>query len=163
MNKFFIILTVLFLFTTSSFAYDYSSTKNIPIRLSITKEISTKMPIIEGQTVNFRILKDVNYGNLNLEKNSIVTGRIECIISNGMNGFPAEIILDNFEIPNIKKSQLISTYSKQGKNKAIWIYPLKVALWPFPFAGIITSTIKGGQASIKPTDVITIYYYPEWE
>lgn len=165
MNKF--LITVLFsliIFSSPVFCleYDYSSTKNIPIKLSIMEEISTKMPIVEGQTVKFKVLKDVEYGNLNLKKGDIVEGQIECIVTSGMNGFPAEIILDNFKIPNVANTQLISTYTKSGQNRCIWVYPLKWALTPFPPTGSITNIIKGGHARIKTTDIITLYYYPEW-
>jgi hypothetical protein len=165
MNKFVALIFVMFLFTSPVFCleYDYTSVKNIPIKLSILEEISTKMPINEGQIVKFRVLNDVVYSKLNLKKNDIVEAKIECIVTSGMNGFPAEIIIDNFEIPNVEKSQLISTYTKIGQNRCIWVYPLKWALTPFPPTGSITNIIKGGHAKIKTSDVITLYYYPEWK
>ena len=165
MNKFVALIFVMFLFTSPVFSldYDYTSVKRIPIKLSILKEVSTKMPITEGQIVKFRVLNDVVYNELNLKKNDIVEAKIECIVTSGMNGFPAEIIVDNFEIPNVEKSQLISTYTKIGQNRCIWVYPLKWALTPFPPTGSLTNIIKGGHAKIKTSDVITLYYYPEWK
>lgn len=80
-----------------------------------------------------------------------------------MNGFPAEIIVDNFEIPNIDNSKTISTYAKKGQNRCIWVYPLKWSLTWIPLVGSFTNLIKGGQAKIKTTDVIIVYYYPEWK
>ena len=79
-----------------------------------------------------------------------------------MNGFPAEIIVDDFEIPGIKSTQMQSTYIKKGQNRCFWVYPLKWALTPIPFVGSLTNFIKGGHARIKTKDIITIYYYPEW-
>ena len=165
MSKFFSLIFGIFLFSlpACSLEYDYTSSKNIPIKLSIMEEISTKMPIVEGQIVKFNVLQDVSYDKLNLKKNEIIEGRIECIVSSGMNGFPAEITIDNFQIPNVNKTQLISSYTKLGQNRCIWVYPLKWALTPFPPIGSLTNIIKGGHAKIKISDVITIYYYPEWK
>ncbi len=165
MNKILTFLFCLIIFCLPAYCleYDYSSTESIPVKLSITEEISTKMPILEGQILKFKVLKDVQNDRLNLKKGDIVTGRIECIITSGMNGFPAEIIIDNFKIPYVKKSQLIGTYIKKGQNRFIWVYPLKFALTPFPPTGSITNIIKGGHAKIKTTDIITVYYYPDWK
>ena len=80
-----------------------------------------------------------------------------------MNGFPAEIIIDNFKIPNVNKSQLISTITEVGTNRCIWVYPLKWALTPIPFVGSTTNLIKGGHAKLKTKKPITIYYYPDWQ
>lgn len=144
--------------------YDYSSTKCIPIYLNITKEISTNMPILEGQSVDFRSEKTISDGEqIIIKRGDIISGRIETIITSGMNGFPAEIILDNFNIPNINQSQLIGTYVKTGINRCLWVYPLKWILTPFPPTGTLTNFIKGGNAKIKTSDLITIYYYPDWK
>ena len=80
-----------------------------------------------------------------------------------MNGFPAEIIIDKFEIPNVKQSQLECTYIKKGQNRSLFVYPLKWALTPIPFVGSLTNLIMGGHAKIKTSDTITVYYYPEWK
>ena len=98
-----------------------------------------------------------------LEKDTIINAKIETIITSGMNGFPDEIILNNFEIPGIKNSQIRNEYIKTGQNRAFWVYPLKWALTPIPFVGSLTNLIKGGHAQIKTDDIITIYYYPEWK
>ncbi len=143
--------------------YNYASTYNIPIYLSITEKISTKDGLTEGQSVKFRVIKDAVYNEKTiLKQDDIINGKIETIITSGMNGFPAEIIVDNFEIPDIKQSQLISTYTKKGQNRCLWVYPLKWSLTLIPFVGSLTNLIKGGHATIKTTDIITIYYYPQW-
>ena len=80
-----------------------------------------------------------------------------------MNGFPAEIIIEDFEIPNIKNSKLLATYTKKGQNRCFFVYPLKWALTPIPGVGSLTNFIKGGHAKVKTTDIITVYYYPNWE
>lgn len=165
MSRFISVLFCILFFISPVFSldYDFSSTKRVPVKVSITKEISTKMPIYEGQTLSFKVLNDVCYYNLNLRSGDIITGKVECIITSGMNGFPAEIILDNFEIPNVRQSQLIGTYTKTGTNRCFWVYPLKWALTPLPPTGSLTNLIKGGHAVVKTNDVITLYYYPEWK
>lgn len=144
--------------------YDYSSVEQVPIRVSITKGISTKDGLIEGTKYEFKVLKDVNYDNkLLLKEGDIITGRLETVVSSGMNGFPAEVIFDDFEIPGIKQSQLMSVYIKKGQNRCFWVYPLKWALTIIPFVGSLTNFIMGGHARVKTSDVITLYYYPEWK
>ena len=148
----------------SELPYDYSSTEAIPIKLSIINEVSTKDGLIEGQKLKFKVLEDVYYENMHVvKKDDIITGTIETIITSGMNGFPAEIIVDDFEIAGINSSQLISTYIKKGQNRCFWVYPLKWALTIIPFVGSLTNFIMGGHARIKTKDVITIYYFPKWK
>ena len=148
----------------SELPYDYSSTEAIPIKLSIINEVSTKDGLIEGQKLKFKVLEDVYYENMPVvKKDDIITGTIETIITSGMNGFPAEIIVDDFEIASINSSQLISTYIKKGQNRCFWVYPLKWALTIIPFVGSLTNFIMGGHARLKTKDVITIYYFPKWK
>ena len=97
-----------------------------------------------------------------LPKDTIVKARIETIITKGMNGFPAEIIIDNFKINNVHQSQLVSTCIKTGRNYALLVYPIKWLLTPIPFAGSLTNLIMGGEARIKTDDVIVVNYYPYW-
>ncbi|MGN0030445.1 MAG: hypothetical protein ACI37Q_00650 [Candidatus Gastranaerophilaceae bacterium] len=177
MNKLIIIVLLFILFSSAracaqdenfvqpkpKLNYNYLDTTSVPIYVSIVDEISTKSEIFEGQWVDFRVLKDVTHENkIILEKGTIIQGRIETIVTSGMNGFPAEIIVDSFKIPEIKISQLISTYIKKGQNRSFIVYPLKWALTLIPFVGSLTNLIMGGHARIKTSDVITIYYYPNW-
>lgn len=167
MNKIAALLIVFFFVLSApvfSLPYDFSSTQSIPINMKITEEISTKMPISEGQVLKFRALNDVYYRKkLIVKKDAIITARIEMIITSGMNGFPAEIIIDNFQISNVKQSQLMSTYTKTGQNRSLIVYPIKWALTWLPGVGSFTNLIKGGHAKIKTKDIITIYYYPQWK
>lgn len=144
--------------------YNYLDTKSIPIRLTVTKEISTEFPVPEGSTVDLRVVHDVYERNTRiLKQGDIITGKVETIITSGMNGFPAEIILDDFNIPYVKNSQLLSVYTKKGQNRCFWVYPLKWSLTLIPFVGSLTNLIMGGHARIKPDDIITIYYFPNWK
>ncbi len=148
----------------NSLPYDFSSTISVPIQLEIIEEISTKEGVLEGQQIDFRVKKDVWYkGKTILKRGRLVQGTVETVITAGMNGFPAEIILGNFQIPNIKQSQLMDTYTKKGQNRCLWVYPLKWSLTLIPFVGSLTNLIMGGHAIIKTSDTITIYYYPEWK
>ena len=61
MNKLITLFFLLFISPVYGLDYDYTSVTNVPIRMSIVKEISTKSPIAEGQEVEFRVLNDVEY------------------------------------------------------------------------------------------------------
>jgi len=169
MNKFFRTLLAIILFLinqTSVFCldYDYSSTYAICIELSPQKELSTKEGIIEGERIPLKVLHDVYDGEkLLIKAGELAHARVETVITAGMNGFPAEIILNNFEIPGISSSKIMSEYSKCGQNRCLWVYPLKWALTPLPPTGSLTNLIYGGHAKIKSTDIVKIHYYPNWK
>ncbi len=159
-----IILSLGLTLPTFCLEYDYSSTTSIPIKMQIVEEIGTKTPPVEGEKVNFKVISNATYNNqFIVRKGDIVPATIETIITSGMNGFPAEIIVDKFEIPNVKQSQLECIYIKKGQNRSLFVYPLKWALTPIPFVGSLTNLIMGGHAKIKTSDTITVYYYPEWK
>ena len=144
--------------------YDYTDLYSIPIKLSPIEEISTKSLHNYGETVEFKVVEDVWHNNKKLLKSGdIVKAQLEICITSGMNGFPAEIIIDNFNIPNINHSKLLDTYIKAGQNRCLIVYPIKWALTPIPFVGSLTNFIKGGHAKLKKTDEIVIYYYPNWK
>ena len=170
MSKILIFLAVFFGAALCAYAgndvlpYDYSSVYSIPIKLSITKAISTKEHLIEGQDISFVVKYDVrNNGKILLHSGDVVNAKIETVITSGMNGFPAEIIIDDFNVSNIGNSKLLCTYTKAGQNRSLLVYPLKWALTPIPFAGTVTNFIKGGHAKIKPDDTVVIYYFPDWK
>jgi len=79
-----------------------------------------------------------------------------------MNGVPAIIILDKFEIQGLDKSKLKGTYTKKGQNRGLLVFPIKWALTPIPFVGSITNVILGGHAKIKTKNTVEIYYFPDW-
>ena len=145
--------------------YNFESTHRIPIKLGIVTPITTKgEKLYEGQVLQFKVLQDTYCKRKTfLKKGTIINGRIETLITAGMNGFPAEIILGGFEIPGAKSSQLVDTYTKKGQNRCFIVYPIKWALTILPPTGSLTNLIKGGHAKIKAKDEIVIYYYPEWK
>lgn len=166
MNRLFLIVFAIYFSITPALSldYDFSSTKKLPIIMNIVEPISTKKTLREGQNIKFKVKENLYYKNkLLVKKGSIIDAKLEMIVTRGMNGFPAEIIIDDFKIPNIKKSQLISTYSKVGQNRSLIVYPIKWALTWIPLVGSLTNLIKGGHAKISEKDTITIYYYPEWK
>lgn len=149
---------------TEVLPYNFESTYSVPVKLGIIEPISTKDNLTEGQVIKFKVLQDTYCKRKTiLKKDQIITGKIETIITSGMNGFPAEIILGDFEIPNIENSKLLDNYTKKGQNRCFWVYPLKWSLTLIPFVGSLTNLIMGGHAKIKTTDVITIYYFPDWK
>lgn len=159
-----IIFTVIFGCNQSiGLDYDYTSTKNVKLEFYPEIELSTKDGIIEGEVIPLKTINDVYVGNkLILNKGTIVHAKVGTAITAGMNGFPAEIIINDFEIPGIDSEKIFGEYSKLGQNRCLWVYPLKWALTPFPPTGSLTNFIYGGHAKLKTTDKITIYYYPEW-
>ena len=150
---------------TNELPYNYESTYYIPIKLSITEPISTKNEnLTEGQTLQFRVIENAYINKkVFLPRGTVVNAKIETIITSGMNGFPAEIIVSNFEVPETKPSQLVDTYIKKGQNRCFIVYPIKWALTILPPTGSLTNFIKGGHAKIKTKDVVVIHYYPDWK
>lgn len=89
--------------------------------------------------------------------------RVETVATQGMNGIPAMIILDRFEIPGLDSAKMKSSYIKKGLNLTYIVLPVKWALTILPPTGSLTNFIVGGPAKVSPKKDVTIYYYPEWE
>ncbi len=144
--------------------YNYSSVESVPIALRITEKISTKNSgVYEGQVLNFKVQKDVFVDNeLLLKKGLIVKAKVQTVMSKGMNGIPAEIVLGDFSVPGIDNTKLYSYYSKYGADRSLYVLPLKWALTVLPPSGSLTNFIPGGEAKIDLKDDIILYYYPEW-
>ena len=143
--------------------YDYTSTECIPIKLSIIEPIKSEKDVYEGQILKFQSVGNVFHNDkIILKSREIVSAKVITKITPGMNGIPASIILGDFEIKNIKKSQLSDVYEISGQDRSIFVFPLKWALTPIPPTGSLTNFIMGGHAKIKRKKHITIYYYPNW-
>ena len=80
-----------------------------------------------------------------------------------MNGIPASIIFNIFDIEGINKNSLSDSYEASGQKRSLLVFPLKWALTPIPPTGSLTNFIKGGHARLKIKKPIVIYYYPEWQ
>ena len=163
----FLILMVFFFNVNQTFAeldYNYKATEYVPIKLTVLNEISTRDEIFEGQEIKLKVRNNVYcHDCLFVKKGTIATARIETIITKGMNGFPAEIILNNFKIDGVESSHLMGEYIKAGRSWALMVYPIKWALTPIPFVGSLTNLIKGGDANIETDDLIIVKYYPHWK
>lgn len=145
--------------------YDFTNLTRVTIPLQICERISTKDEnTYENKIVRLKVRNDVYLkGQKLLAKDDIVEARVGFMIPNGMNGIPAMIYLTDFDSPALDFDKILSDYHKSGKSKIYWVLPLKWLLTPLPPTGSLTNFIKGGQATIKESDNIIIYYFPDWE
>lgn len=140
--------------------YDYQKTNKIKVKLKITESINSENDLYEGQILKFKIAENVYFdNNLIFKKDDICYARVETVISNGMNGIPASIIIGNFKINGIDVSKISVEYEKFGADLSLLVFPIKWALTPFPPTGSLTNFIKGGHAKFKENQCISIYYY----
>ena len=144
--------------------YNYESVERIPIKLKISKKITTKKDgVYDEMPLVFFVKEDVKYkGKVILKKNDVVNANVETFLTRGMNGIPGAIIVDDFVIKGISPKKVKGTYIKRGLNLSLLVFPIKWALTPIPGAGSLTNFIVGGNAVISKRHTVTIYYYPEW-
>ena len=144
--------------------YDFTNITNIAIPLQICERVSSKDEnTYENKEIQLKVRNDVYLkGKKILAKDDIINAKVGYIIPNGMNGIPATIYLTDFESSALDKDKILSDYHKAGKSKIYWVLPLKWLLTPLPPTGSLTNFIKGGQVTIKESDKIIIYYYPDW-
>mgnify|MGYP003296788453 CR=1 FL=1 len=143
--------------------YNYEDLKKIPIKLSVIEKVNSEKDLYEGQIIKYKSIKDVYYNNkIIVKKDQEIPVRIRSILSPGMNGIPASIILADFKIQGISPHQLTYTYEIFGQDRSLFVFPLKWALTPLPPTGSLTNFIMGGHAKLKPKKIITIYYHPNW-
>lgn len=143
--------------------YNYESTERIPVKLKIMKPIKSEAEVYEGQYIDFKVVRDVLYNNKVLvRRGTIVPAKVSVIITPGMNGIPASIIFNDFDIEGVSKTQVSSSYEVTGQNRSLLVFPLKWALTILPPTGSLTNFIMGGHAKIKPKKHITLYIYPKW-
>ncbi len=145
--------------------YNYESVEKIPVKLKITEKVTTRgNKIYDNQQLTFTVRNPVKYKNKVIFNNGdVFTANVATYLSNGMNGIPAMIIVDNFKSNKVSESQLAGTYLKKGFNLTPLVYPLKWVLIIIPPTGFATNFIKGGHAKITGNDTVTVYYYPEWK
>ena len=144
--------------------YNYESFERVPIKLEILEPISTKKgSVAEGQIIEFIVKEDVIYdSSIIIEKGTNVTAKVQTFMDRGMNGIPATLIIDDFNIEGIDKNKLKATYIKRGQNRTLIVLPIKWALTFIPFAGYVSNLIIGGHANIKKKNTIILFYYPNW-
>lgn len=142
---------------------NHENTTRVKIVLSPVEKI-TSAQARDGDIVEFIVRDDVIYNKqVILLEGTKVKGCVETVVTQGMNGIPAMIMLNDFEIPGIPNEKLKSFYTKKGLNLSYIVFPLKWALTFLPPTGSLTNFIVGGPAKISPRNKITLYYYPEWE
>lgn len=168
MNKILLILCLLFInsfcLASENLSYNFLDTNYMTIKMTPLQRITSDGDFYEGQEVKFKVRNNIFcHGTMLVKKGTIATARIETIVTKGMNGFPAEIILNNFKIEGIEESHLMGEYIETGRNWALMVYPIKWALTPIPFVGSLTNLIMGGEARIETDDVISIKYFPHWK
>ena len=158
-----LILNLLVCVNAQTLPYNYENVEFYTIKLSPIETISTKDDVYEGQIIHFVVREDVFVnGKKLLNAGDFVDGRIEMIVNSRRGGLPAEIVIDNFEIPNVKKSQILSEYNKVGRYS--WWFRVAKLVVPAPIAVLpIGKIVKGGHAKISSQDVIKIKYYPNWK
>lgn len=143
--------------------YNFESTAKLPIQIRIIERIKSEKEIEEGEILKFKVYKDVRYNSkIIIPKDKIVEAKIQTIISPGMNGIPASIILGDFNIEGISKGQFSNSIEIFGQDRSLIVFPLKWALTILPPTGSLTNFIMGGHAKIKEKKTLTFYYYPEW-
>ena len=144
-------------------SYNYENLTKVPVKLRIVNEVYSEKDLYEGQEIKFRVARDVfDEKNFYIRKGAVVTAKAKVIITSGMNGIPASIILGDFRIDGLEKGQLTDTYEVFGQDRSLIVFPLKWALTILPPTGTLTNFIKGGHAKIKSNKLIKIYYYPNW-
>ena len=98
-----------------------------------------------------------------VSRGTIATAKVEIVATQGMNGIPAMIIVDRFEIPGLDSAKMKSYFVKKGLNLTYLVLPIKWVLTPFPPTGSLANFVIGGPTKISPKTDVTIYYYPDWE
>ena len=189
MNKFLFILLIMMFFGAPSFAqdlvqddfivqvlsekeitkpetnlnYNYEDLTRIRIPITIKKSIKSENDLYEGQILEFQALKTIRRRGVTIvERGQTITARVETLITNGMNGIPASIVLGDFNIEGLDKNKLTPRYEKFGMDLSLFVFPLKWALTFLPPTGSLTNFILGGHASIRKNKKIDLYYYPNW-
>ena len=143
--------------------YNYDNLIKIPLKLKVINEILSENEVYEGQEISFRVTKDVFHKrDLYLRKGGLAKAKVKVVITSGMNGIPASIILGDFTVEGLNNGQLSEDYEIVGQDRSLLVFPLKWALTLLPPTGSLTNFIKGGHAKLKHRDIVTIYYYPEW-
>lgn len=143
--------------------FDFELVKQIPVKIAIINNITSKKDLTEGQEINFKILDDVNVGNnLVLKKDALVKAKLETISLNQAFGVPADILIDDFKVVSYQSEiSLDGSIHKIGANRSLWVYPVGYMGCFFFGAGLLLSPIRGGHAKIKTKDVYEVYYIPK--
>lgn len=143
--------------------YNFEDTKRIQIDIKILNPIKSEKELYESQKIDFIIDNNIFYKKkLLVKKGTKAQASVNTIITAGMNGIPASVILSDFKIENLKDENLSPSLEIFGQDRSLLVFPLKWVLTILPPTGSLTNFIKGGKLKIKANKIYTIYYYPEW-
>jgi len=138
--------------------YDFSK-KQIPIKITIAKQLKSTSQILEGSTIPFVAEHDFEINSKKFRRGTTILGRVETISASDKMGTPESIKISNFYIPDEKEINLSGTISKNGANRAIWVYPLyqagNILLYA---AGFAVVPIHGGRAKLSTSESFTLFY-----
>ncbi len=138
-------------------------TKNSRLKISNTDE-TYKISLPElGQTVEFRVVKDVKKdGKVVIPKNSRVIAKIGEVSPRAMGGAPAEMTIEKFQLidTNGKTINLSGNLNSSGYTLSPWIGLAELATTPFLFglAVPLLRVLPGGQAVVTPRKNYKVYY-----
>ena len=124
------------------------------IKVSPLKYYTTRKELFEGKIIDFILVEDVKINNKLYKKGTLIKARVETLSQNSAYGVPADLVIGNFTLPN--NFILHGNITKQGANRAIWVYPTGYILMPFFFIGLLIFPIRGGHAKLKPEKVYDI-------
>ena len=138
--------------------YDFTK-EQIPVKLKILKNLTTKNGIIEGSQILFKTDEDVVLNGVKLPKGTKIAGRIETLSETDKMGTPANIIIDNFYVKNRPEICFYGCISKTGANRSIWVYPLyQAGNLVLYVAGFVFVPIHGGHAKLSTNETYTVFY-----
>ena len=145
-------------FVKSKNHYDFTKTQ-IPVKMKIISNLSTRKKLLEGNSIIFKTTEDVKLSNNTLPKGTTVVGRIETISQSDKMGTPANIVIDNFYVENNPDICFYGSISKTGANRSLWVYPLyQAGNIMFYVAGFVFVPIHGGHARLSTNETYTVFY-----
>ena len=138
--------------------YDFTK-EQIPVKLKILKNLTTKNGIIEGSQILFKTDEDVVLNGVKLPRGTKIAGRIETLSESDKMGTPANIVIDNFYVKNHPEICFYGNISKTGANRSIWVYPLyQAGNLVLYVAGFVFVPIHGGHAKLSTNETYTVFY-----
>lgn len=138
--------------------YDFTKIQ-IPVRMKIAANVSTRKKITEGDSILFKTLEDVKISEKTLPKGTTIVGRIETISESDKMGTPANLIIDNFYVQDNPNICFYGNITKTGANRSLWVYPLyQAGNIMFYVAGFVFVPIHGGHAKISTNETYTVFY-----
>lgn len=138
--------------------YDFTKTI-VPIQIKIAEHLKSTRQIIEGATIPFVAQHDFEINGKKFNSGTQILGRVETISESDKMGTPESIKISNFYIPEKEEINLYGSISKNGANRALWVYPLyQAGNICFYVAGFVFVPIHGGRAKLLTSESFTVFY-----